>query len=69
MATEDICEICEREVWTPSTSRISDLAECRKCKSKVCNNCIIGNQCVDCIKDDEEGEAEDRHRKFNIKDW
>jgi hypothetical protein len=61
MATEDfICEICDKEEL--------DLADCRKCKSKVCQNCMIGTKCVDCVKDEEE-ESGGRPTRFNHKDY
>lgn len=46
MAEETICEICEREEIK--------LADCRKCKAKVCKNCIMGTKCVDCVSDEED---------------
>lgn len=53
------CEICDKE--------INKLSQCRKCNNKVCPNCIIGLQCVDCVRD--ENEEDVRPSKFNHKDY
>lgn len=40
------CEICDKEEIK--------LSQCRKCKAEVCNNCILGNKCVDCTADEKD---------------
>jgi len=58
----NICEICDKEV----SGSWDTLSECRQCESLVCNDCMMGRKCVDCVKD--EG-GPDAPLRFNVKGY
>jgi hypothetical protein len=45
----ETCEICEKEF-----SSLNPLSQCRQCKANVCDKCIIGTKCVDCVADEKD---------------